>query len=212
MEDGDIELSNYRSQRKPTAVHEGGLDANGLLSGNQPTHHERSQTAKTAQIATNNPRLTSNGPPAVNFNREETSPPSTAARVGRWYQTIKFVHIIDATSGDARDHFALERTWLAYDRTANTLASSAVVVAQLFVLHKNHRTVGRVAGAVIICGGIVIQMVGALRYLQQSRALAHKSESTGKGRAALPTLSLIVCALVVGGVCVGLFVLILVVA
>ena len=125
---------------------------------------------------------------------------------------LKFIHTIDATSADVRDHYALERTWLAYNRTANTLASHAIVVTQLFVLHEHRRTVGRVCGAVMICGGIVIELVAAVRYLKQCRALVDKSEVTGVGRAISPTPTLMLCVVVVGGVCVGLFVVLLVVS
>ena len=141
---------------------------------------------------------------------DEQPSDSTEPRRG-WLEKFRFVHIIDATGGDVRDHLALERTWLAYNRTANTLASYAVVVAQLFILHEHKRTIGRVCGVIMICGAILIDLVSALRYLQQSHGLATKGAVTGKGRAVLGTISLTLCAAIVGGISLGLFILVLVV-
>lgn len=121
---------------------------------------------------------------------------------------------------------ALERTFLAYNRTANTLAAHAIGVTQLWVLHEGRRTVGTVCGAVMICGGIVISLTGCVRFLIQSRALnerltaqelrrGHIRSSAGpSGRNAAVTAGPYVCvlAIVFGLVCIGLFVLILVLA
>ena len=110
-----------------------------------------------------------------------------------------------------RDFFALERTWLAYNRTANTLASHAVVVAQLFILHEGRHRIGIACGVVMICGGILVDIVGMVRYLHQSHKLLEGERGT-RGRAVVPNWFVVPTGLVFGFVCCGLFVLMLVVA
>lgn len=155
---------------------------------------------------------------------------------------FRLYHIIDATSADIRDLFgewmdhplmtllktatsmpntiwracltklALERTWLAYNRTANTLVSHSIVVAQLWILHEGQRTVGRVCASVMIVGGILVDLLGAVRYLQQCRAILDKDPSTGNGRAIGGSHFIFTSGIIFGFVCCGLFVLLLVVS
>lgn len=118
-----------------------------------------------------------------------------------------------ATIGLARDFYALERTWLAYNRTANALASHAVIVSQLFSLHEGHKAIGRVCAIVMISGGIILELIGIVRYFVQSRGLLEADASTGRnGKAVLATLFVLPIAAIVAFVCCGLFVLVLVVA
>lgn len=164
---------------------------------------------------------------------QNTNEPSSSRR---WFS---FYHVVDATSADIRDLFgesmdhllwrhcsgpprttqwdcltnvALERTWLAYNRTANTLVSHSIVVAQLWILHDGQRTVGRVCASVMIVGGIIVDVLGALRYLQQCRAILDKDPGTGNGRAIGGFQFIVTSGIVFGFVSCGLFVLLLVVS
>lgn len=114
---------------------------------------------------------------------------------------------------DVTDPIALERTWLAYNRTANTLVSHGVIVSQLFYLHEGHKEIGRVCGIVMISGGIILEVIGATRYLLQSRGLLEADPGNARyGRAIVGNVFVLPSAAIIAFVCCGLFVLILVVA
>lgn len=89
------------------------------------------------------------------------------------------------------------------------MVSVAIVVAQFFILREQQRHIGIACAVVMTCGGILLSLIGMLRYLQQCRGLVQKDSSTTSGRAFVGTLFIFVSGLVVGIVCCGLLVLIL---
>ncbi|KAE8360816.1 hypothetical protein BDV27DRAFT_148376 [Aspergillus caelatus] len=80
-------------------------------------------------------------------------------RLRKWWLT-EIRPKVAAEDGDPRDFLALERTFLAYVRTANALASFAIVAAQLFILHHDSVVAGK--------------MMGAMRYFKQQRSLQRR--------------------------------------
>ncbi|KAB8242209.1 hypothetical protein BDV35DRAFT_384250 [Aspergillus flavus] len=80
-------------------------------------------------------------------------------RLRKWWLT-KIRPEVAAEDGDPRDFLALERTFLAYVRTANALASFAIVAAQLFILHHDSVVAGK--------------LMGAMRYFKQQRSLQRR--------------------------------------
>ncbi|KAE8417240.1 hypothetical protein BDV36DRAFT_283857 [Aspergillus pseudocaelatus] len=80
-------------------------------------------------------------------------------RLRKWWLT-EIRPEVAAEDGDPRDFLALERTFLAYVRTANALASFAIVAAQLFILHHDSVVAGK--------------MMGAMRYFKQQRSLQRR--------------------------------------
>ncbi|KAE8336440.1 hypothetical protein BDV24DRAFT_155176 [Aspergillus arachidicola] len=80
-------------------------------------------------------------------------------RLRKWWLT-NIRPEVAAEDGDPRDFLALERTFLAYVRTANALASFAIVAAQLFILHHDSVVAGK--------------LMGAMRYFQQQRSLRRR--------------------------------------
>ncbi|QRD86523.1 hypothetical protein F9C07_2105332 [Aspergillus flavus] len=80
-------------------------------------------------------------------------------RLRKWWLT-KIRPEVAAEDGDPRDFLALERTFLAYVRTANALASFAIVAAQLFILHHDSVMAGK--------------LMGAMRYFKQQRSLQRR--------------------------------------
>lgn len=214
MEDAGIELrrlgkkDDHERQDQPDEsvlrnVYERRLSAASLNTEDEQVQDESETVCPIQPVLSDSPTLPEQ-------EQAEGLPKPLTQSQGKWWVRVRFVHIIDATSGDVRDHLALERTWLAYNRTANTLASYAVVVAQLFILHEDKRTFGRICGTIMICGSMAIEVIAGLRYLQQSHALVKKDAATGKGRAVLPTPSLVWCMVIAGGISLGLFVLIVV--
>lgn len=91
---------------------------------------------------------------------------------------------------DTTTSTALERTWLAYNRTANTLASHGVIVSQLFFLREGHKEIGRVCAIIMVSGAINLELIGASRYLVQSRGLLEADPDKSRyGRAIVANLS-----------------------
>ncbi|EJU03135.1 hypothetical protein DACRYDRAFT_50142, partial [Dacryopinax primogenitus] len=86
----------------------------------------------------------------------------------------------------ARDHLALERTWLAWTRTSLSIASTGVALVQLFALSSqnsgNTNPVGqkimRVAkplGAVVIAFAFLTLVVGSARFFRVQYALTQNT-------------------------------------
>lgn len=100
-----------------------------------------------------------------------------------WSRHISLVvaHTSDSpTGGDPRDYLSLERTFLAYIRTASALVSVGVITTQLFVLKKVNPRTGSVLGAIISAGGVAVTLIGCSRYFKQQKYLTHgKAISAG---------------------------------
>lgn len=84
------------------------------------------------------------------------------------------------TGGEPRDYLALERTFLAYIRTASALVSFGVIITQLFVLKKVSPRTGSIFGAIMSAGGVAVTLIGCSRYFKQQKYLTHgKAISAG---------------------------------
>lgn len=93
-----------------------------------------------------------------------------------WARNISLV--VEHTSsgprgGDPRDYLALERTFLSWIRTATALISFGIVITQLFVFKKVDVRKGSVLGAFTSAGGILIVLIGCVRYFKQQKHLTH---------------------------------------
>ncbi|GIC92779.1 DUF202 domain-containing protein [Aspergillus udagawae] len=86
-----------------------------------------------------------------------------------------------------RDHFALERTFLAYIRTSITVAMQGVLIAQLFRLQSttadharlSYYTVGIPLAVTCHVIAILIALMGAHRFWRQQSAVAHGKVKAG---------------------------------
>lgn len=104
---------------------------------------------------------------------------------------------------DPRDFLALERTFLAYVRTSVALVSFGVIVTQLFVLKKAGPVKGAVVGGISEAAGIVVVLVGCVRYFRQQRLLV-------EGKTMAAGWDLIAVLGVLGGVLVAMLVVVLI--
>ncbi|KAK2880017.1 hypothetical protein FQN49_000652 [Arthroderma sp. PD_2] len=112
-----------------------------------------------------------------------------------------------------RDHFALERTYLAYIRTSLTFAILGVLIAQLFslnhaVVHNPHfgfHRVGKPLACVCHAIAILVALAGAYRFWRQQHALAR-----GKVYAGGRELNFI--AFVSAGIILVIFVLVIMIS
>jgi len=87
------------------------------------------------------------------------------------------------TGSVARDHLALERTWLAWTRTSLSIASTGVALVQLFALSAQMNSeqtsavssqimrVAKPLGAVTIAFAFMVLVIGSWRYFRVQYAL-----------------------------------------
>ncbi|KAI4090468.1 MAG: hypothetical protein L6R37_007880 [Teloschistes peruensis] len=104
--------------------------------------------------------------------------PSKFRNLGKWWSynvcpTITHDPTRDSSlhNRDARDYLALERTFLAHIRTANTLASLGVLLLQLFRLKEVNTGVGLALGASTASAGMIMVIIGAYRFFFQQQNL-----------------------------------------
>ncbi|KAJ4490163.1 hypothetical protein J3R30DRAFT_3278754 [Lentinula aciculospora] len=87
--------------------------------------------------------------------------------------------VLENSGSVARDHLALERTFLAYVRTSLAIASTGVALVQLFTvssaetsaLGNKIQSFARPLGSTSVCLGIVVLLIGLLRYFTVQTAL-----------------------------------------
>ncbi|KAJ7453965.1 hypothetical protein B0H11DRAFT_1875448 [Mycena galericulata] len=115
-----------------------------------------------------------------------SSRPSTSVLPPSILQRLKVSLTIENSGSAARDHLASERTFLAYVRTSLVIASTGVALVQLFTISSNTTTndqmsftptVRRVQqwarplGATMVCFGLVVLVLGTIRYFRIQAAL-----------------------------------------
>ncbi|KAK4861317.1 hypothetical protein LT330_004233 [Penicillium expansum] len=105
------------------------------------------------------------------------------ARSGLWGQICRFWArqvIITVPQKSNRDHFALERTFLAYIRTSTVIAMQGVLIAQLFRLQRPLEKVDRLSfhevgiPLSVTCHfvAVIVALIGAFRFWRQQNAIA----------------------------------------
>ncbi|KAL2870119.1 DUF202 domain-containing protein [Aspergillus lucknowensis] len=114
----------------------------------------------------------------VSRTSQSSQPPRTGVlgRLQRFW-TRNVVLIVPQKKN--RDHFALERTFLAYIRTSVVLAMQGVLIAQLFRLQSPNRArglgyheVGVPLSVTCHCAAILTALLGAHRFWKQQSAIA----------------------------------------
>ncbi|KAJ5104240.1 hypothetical protein N7532_004769 [Penicillium argentinense] len=121
--------------------------------------------------------------------RSRASIPATD-RKGPWGRVCRFwTHHVTLTvpQKSNRDHFALERTFLAYIRTSVVIAMQGVLVAQLFRLQRTgvkedrlrFYQVGIPLSVTCHCVAIVVAVIGAYRFWRQQSAISRGKVHAG---------------------------------
>ncbi|KAJ5280649.1 hypothetical protein N7478_006021 [Penicillium angulare] len=109
---------------------------------------------------------------------------------GLWYRFCRsWTHHVTLTVSQKsnRDHFALERTFLAYIRTSVVIAMQGVVIAQLFRLQESPTDgdrlrfyqVGIPLSVTCYCVAIIVALIGAYRFWRQQNAIARGKVHAG---------------------------------
>ncbi|CAL5867230.1 uncharacterized protein PFLUO_LOCUS1445 [Penicillium psychrofluorescens] len=129
------------------------------------------------------------------------------ARKGLWGKTTRFWtrHVtITVSHKSNRDHFALERTFLAYVRTSTVIAMQGVLIAQLFRLQQSNsqqaslrfQQVGIPLS--VACHGValLVAVIGAYRFWKQQGAIASGKIHAGGWEVITTTLVLSIAIVV----------------
>lgn len=127
-------------------------------------------------------------------------PVGTVETVG----TVGIVETVGTILHDPRDFHALERTYLAYTRTANALSLFAVLITQLFVISDVSNSVGIAFASMVYCAAILTTVLSCARFFRQQRLMI-------RGRAAGAGGDVMLIWVAIVAICLGLFVAILVV-
>ncbi|KAF7184937.1 hypothetical protein HII31_13749 [Pseudocercospora fuligena] len=142
------------------------------------SHHELDTLSKEPSLPTNS---------STNDKRDKTAGHFSIVR--QWWS----LHIApEVPEAQCRDHFALERTFLAYVRTASAFAQIGVTIAQLFKLTRESLDLspavwrlGHALGPTAQCFAMVIILVGAFRCSRQQGRIAHHGISKPPGNMVL---------------------------
>ncbi|CAG7920668.1 unnamed protein product [Penicillium olsonii] len=144
------------------------------------------QTHEDNQLDLSDPSASSGEEYVVHRTPSRTSRASRSSSVQRkgiWGQVCRFwtSHVIlTVPQKSNRDHFALERTFLAYIRTSTVIAMQGVLVAQLFRLQRPAGPVNRLSfhevgvplSVACHCVAVIVAFIGAFRFWKQQNAMA----------------------------------------
>jgi uncharacterized membrane protein YidH (DUF202 family) len=113
--------------------------------------------------------------PVVNEEDPASQPETEEKQRNFWSRHIRIIIEED----DCRDHLALERTYLAYVRTASAYAQFGVTLAQLFRLNSTEKgigtattlRIGNALGATTEGIAILISLLGAAYFMKQQSGI-----------------------------------------
>ncbi|KAB8238570.1 hypothetical protein BDV23DRAFT_14652 [Aspergillus alliaceus] len=144
------------------------------------THQDIGDGTSSASISSGEYRITTRRTLSRTSQRTERSqvPRKGLAGIIQRFWTRNVVLRVPQKSN--RDHFALERTFLAYIRTSVVIAMQGVLIAQLFRLQQQNSPADKLTYYEIAiplsvachCTAIVVAIIGASRFWKQQNAVA----------------------------------------
>ncbi|KAJ5989655.1 hypothetical protein N7481_004865 [Penicillium waksmanii] len=152
------------------------------------------QTHEDADLIDSSPSVSSGEEIRITTRRTRSraSVQSTRTHRGKdpWSRLCRFwTHHVTLTVSQKsnRDHFALERTFLAYIRTSVVIAMQGVLIAQLFRLQRSDQNqdrlrfyqVGIPLSVTCHCVAIIVALIGAYRFWRQQSAIARGKVHAG---------------------------------
>ncbi|KAF8073661.1 hypothetical protein FPV67DRAFT_1478853 [Lyophyllum atratum] len=143
----------------------------------------------------------------------DSSPSPLASTPRRHKSLMSSVSLtLENTGSVARDHLASERTFLAYVRTSLAIASSGVALVQLFTVasanlrhspeHRLHTYI-RPLGAATIVMGLIVLMIGVVRYFSIQAALTKGNFPVARAVTGFITATLTLLVVVTFGILVA---------
>jgi uncharacterized membrane protein YidH (DUF202 family) len=196
-------LQSSSSQKQQSSIPDSRQDCNAICNSNSTVEGVVSKGSMQAE------RPTSFRPqPAAPTRTNHPTSRSKMQSVKHWWHhniDVKLSYNLagSPTKDDPRDHHALERTFLAYIRTSDAFVSLGVVIVQLFILADTNRTTGIVLGVFVFAIAIVMAMLACARFFYQQKLLL-------RGRTAAGGWDVILIWASTAGLCLGLFVAVLV--
>ncbi|KAJ5761246.1 hypothetical protein N7520_008402 [Penicillium odoratum] len=144
------------------------------------------QTGEDDELEYSSPSASSGDEYRVTTRRtvsRATNPSSRHHRTGLWSRICRFwTHHVTLTvpHKNNRDHYALERTFLAYIRTSVVIAMQGVVIAQLFRLQRSSSSEDRLKfyqvgiPLAVACHSVavIVALIGAYRFWRQQTAIS----------------------------------------
>ncbi|EIN12475.1 hypothetical protein PUNSTDRAFT_49779 [Punctularia strigosozonata HHB-11173 SS5] len=125
------------------------------------------------------------------------------SRVGSWFARLPSPSLKLVNNGSvARDHLASERTFMAYVRTSLAISSMGTALAQLFRLSEADAAynLARPLGASLIVMGIMVLILGCLRYFIVQSSLIQGKFPTARVSLAVLSTGLIAFVSIIFGV------------
>ena len=158
----DVSRNNQASQRPETAIELDERNTSLVEEGHTETSPERAPTATESPTSTEGIRT------------------SHTKRLRNWWShNVRLNLVHGEPGGDPLDYLALDRTFLGWFRTSVALISFGVVITQLFVLKDLGTKKGKILGVIMSCGGIIVVLLGCVRYFKQQRLLMQGKALSG---------------------------------
>ncbi|KAF2817550.1 uncharacterized protein BDZ99DRAFT_373402 [Mytilinidion resinicola] len=216
-------MDRRRTRRVPTDD-DGSPDETVPIITREQGGHARDYQSISPQIRAKHAggtEIPGNGTHRERQEREaEAAAVAAEAKEGRWWKKVieKYGSVELENKGSvARDHLALERTFLAWLRTSLSFASIGIAITQLFRLNTaiaspndkspraKLRHVGKPLGATFIAISILILFIGFHRYFESQHYVIRGKFPASRG-------SILVVSVVAGALIVASLVVVLAIA
>ncbi|GES64904.1 hypothetical protein ATEIFO6365_0009039900 [Aspergillus terreus] len=166
------------------------------------THEDDAESWSSGSISSGEYRVTTRRTISRSSQRTEPAP---KLRTGVWGRVQRFWTrnvVMTVPQKNNRDHFALERTFLAYIRTSVMIAMQGVLVAQLFRLQHilvpdvelGYYQVGIPLSVTFHGIAMLVALLGAARFWKQQHAMALGTVYAGGWE--VNTIALLLCSVI----------------
>ncbi|KAI1858444.1 uncharacterized protein JN550_012654 [Neoarthrinium moseri] len=200
---------NFRPLPQSPEREEGPDETTGIFMRGSTRDYQSTQTISQSPARQSPARASPSRQPAVNGNASREEAHETEVKKHTWKDFFSSIWSIELENKGsvARDHLALERTFLAWLRTSLAFASIGIAITQLFRLNtslsdqrddarfETIRHLGKPLGASFLGISILVLFLGYQRYFQSQQWVMKGKFPASRGTIVL--VSLIAFALMV---------------